>query len=312
MEMKKKIKVMEYNVENLAINFERKKPFKPINEHTEEEWQSFSAYKPNKPLLKVLGLSEAILEESPDIIGMVEVMGKDTLKNFNEYFLDNQYKVLYSETNSSRGIDLSFLVKKTLPYEFQVVSHNRDKLTLITGEETKWSRGIAELKVKQDGVNFLDIFLIHFKSQISNAQDLYGRDQRRAEVGGLIKKVQERSPEVDLLVMGDFNGWAGVENPEEEFREIYNLSLIKDIHDLKQSSLEDRTTHVFFNYLNQAQANQLDYIFLNQSAQNKVVLSETYAYRYKYFGYPAPLVRNITERRALPSDHYPQVCVLEY
>lgn len=312
MELKRKIKVMEYNVENLAINFERNKPVKPIQEHSEEEWQALSAYKPNKPLLKVLGLAEAILDESPDIIGMVEVMGKDTLKNFNEYFLDGQYRVLYSETNSTRGIDLSFLVKKSLSYDFEVVSHNKDKLTLITGEETRWSRGVAELKVKENNVTFLEIFLVHLKSQISNANDLHGREQRRAEVNGLINKINNRADDVGLLVMGDFNGWAGKDKPEEEFSEIYTKGSIKDIHDLKQSSLEDRTTHVFFNFLNEAQPNQLDYIFLNKAAQSKLNLAETYAYRYKCFGYPAPLIRSLIERRALPSDHYPQVCVLEY
>lgn len=79
---------MELNAENLAINWERKAPPQDLVNYPESEWQKHTSLSiPNKNLMKIHTLAEAVLDESPDVLAVVEVMGGDSLKNFNDRFL---------------------------------------------------------------------------------------------------------------------------------------------------------------------------------------------------------------------------------
>lgn len=310
----KTLKLMELNAENLLINWEKKQPTKPLNDLTEKEWQSLNILAtPNKELIKTQALAEAVLDENPDVLAIVEVMGEQSLKLFNKHFLNDQYQVFYTFTNSSRGIDMGFLVKKDCILTPEVKTHNRLKVNLSSNVTGRFSRGVSELILKgKDGKIEFIFLLVHLKSQISSLQDLNGFDQRKAELDRVVQlysEIQKENLEARVVITGDFIGWAGALNPDAEFKVIYEQTDLKDVHDLINSNLESRASHVFFNYLGQAQPNQLDYIFLNQLAQDSMIKAGTYCYRYKYFGYPWPLIKTEAERRALPSDHYPQVVV---
>lgn len=305
---------MELNAENLLINWERNQPTKSLLDLNEKEWQSLTTLNtPNKELLKIQSLAEAVLDESPDVLAIVEVMGPHSLGLFNLHFLNDEYDVFYTNTNSNRGIDMGFLVKKTCLYQKEIKSHNNLRVTLSSNVTGRFSRGVSELKLRgQDGKVEFIFLLVHLKSQLSSQKDLNGFDQRKAEIASLVelyKNIQKENVEAKVIITGDFNGWAGFDSPDAEFKVIYEATDLRDVHDLISSTLEERASHVYFNYLGEAQANQLDYIFLNQLGQDAMIKANSYSYRYKYFGYPWPLVKTISERRALPSDHYPQVVV---
>ena len=104
------------NAENLFLLFD-KKPDAHVLKLEEVQWQklSTSVYE-NKPLRKLLELQKVILEINPDILMLCEVGGEESLKNFNELFLGNQYYTALMEGNSDRNIDIGFLIKKSLPF----------------------------------------------------------------------------------------------------------------------------------------------------------------------------------------------------
>jgi endonuclease/exonuclease/phosphatase family metal-dependent hydrolase len=305
------MKIMQINCENLAIHFDKNKP-QDIQKISESEWQKMSIrQQPNKPLNKTIGLAEAILDEKPDIIALCEVMGFDSVSNFNKYFLNNEYTVLYNDTNSKRGIDLAFLVKKSLiNIKFEILSHKKRKVIMDNGEERFFSRDIAELQIKENNLVKAVILSVHLKSQLSSESDFQGQNVRKAELKSLVdlylelESLYENTP---ILLMGDFNGNATKDFYDPEFFYLYDKTSLIDIHDIKQSNQLDRTSHVYFTSFGEASYQQLDYIFCNQKARDCIDLNNTYAYRFKHFGYPWPLIKTMKEKWELPSDHYPQV-----
>lgn len=185
------------------------------------------------------------------------------------------------------------MVKKTCPYKTQIISRNHRKVILSDGSQRKFSRGVAELRLfQEEDKPLVIILLVHLKSQISSQEDLNGFDQRKGEMRAVVELYLEHKakyPDAKIIMTGDFNGWAGADKPDEEFKPIHEKTDLVELHDLLNSSLEDRASHVYFKApFGEAQPNQLDYIFMNPAALNCMVREESYAYRYKYFGYPWP------------------------
>src|SRR4051812_38264525 len=115
----KKISLCTFNVENLFVFLENYSG-EDLNLVSEKSWQSFTyGMTPNKPLAKILSLAKAILDINADIYLLCEVGGRTSLENFNRHFLQNRYLVFHEESNSPRGIDLAYLVKKDLPFHYQ-------------------------------------------------------------------------------------------------------------------------------------------------------------------------------------------------
>lgn len=300
---------MQLNCENLAIHLDFG-PIKDLN-LSEENWQKQTySLSPNKPLDKTQALAEAILDVDPDILALSEVMGDDSLVNFNFLFLQEKYETFYCDTNSTRGIDLAFLIKKNLPFDCKLINHKKRNIILPGGKVKKFSRGISELALypKNSLIPCLNIFSVHLKSQISQANDFFGQSTREAEVFSLVKFYKKRiksNPQTPMVILGDFNGIAGKNQTASEFSSIYSTDL-EDIHDLKNSKLEDRASHVLITP-NGPKFQQLDYIFVNENLKSQIDFNNTYSYRYKFFGCPWPLAETLKEKQSLPSDHYPQV-----
>jgi hypothetical protein len=72
------------------------------------------------------GLAQAIGEIDADVLMLVEVGGRDSLENFNHHFLNEAYNAHWVEGNSSRSIDLGFLVRKGLSLSVEARS-NRER-----------------------------------------------------------------------------------------------------------------------------------------------------------------------------------------
>jgi len=199
-----------------------------------------------------------------------------------------------------RGICCAFLTKRGIPYEFEVKS-NRG----LDHGFGRMSRDILELHIKEGEKTKMVIMLVHLKSKISSDIDFMGLDKRKAECQTIAHQylVLKECYACPIVLAGDLNGVAIQDNPEEEFKPLYETDMI-DVHDLNKSTDEERTTFVYFNA---GKANiQLDYIFLSHALHDKV--KETYTYRFKNdYGDVMGLPGTFTEKKWNPSDHYPVV-----
>ncbi len=319
------LRCCHWNVENLFL-FMDLYTGDDLKLMSEKTWQelSTSSSTPNKELKKVFDLRDTIIDIDADIYFLNEVGGLDSLRNFNHYFLDNAYDVYLIEGNSDRGIDVGYLVKKTIPNKFLHITHKNRAIDLIYPNEPLdqkhfFSRDISELRMlSQDNSKVEMIFLItHLKSKLDpESKDFEGIKRRTAELTSLVKLYNEIQSEFDghmpVCVAGDFNGIAQNPGYAVEFEYLYKNSDLKAVMDLKQASDEQRTTKVQFSRGASPKYIQIDFIFLSPHLVAKADLKQSYVYRFKNKkGEALPLPEQREERYALPSDHYPIVLELK-
>src|SRR4051812_21991042 len=168
------------NSENLFLLFDRPLSLE-LTKADETEWQRLStSVFPNKPLGKVKELSRALDDIKADIVMLCEIGGPESLANFNNLFLNQQYSPVVIEGNSDRSIDVGFLIKKNQPFYYDLVSnknrpinylypHERDpSMPGIKVTSHKFSRDAVELRLFQKNRDnpFLVIILTHLKSPL--------------------------------------------------------------------------------------------------------------------------------------------------
>lgn len=304
-----KLKVLQWNLENLFIFLDTPSD-KDISQITEAEWQRLTlARMPNKALNKLHEIKETIERENPDVCVFCEVGGKESLQNLNNLFLENQYNVHMARSNSGRGIDIGFLVKKNIGYNVKVKSNRFLKLDSKFQEDSKFSRDIPELRF-YNGKNLeLVIMGIHFKSKISLGDDYFGIETRASEIRGLIKIYNRlrQKYNVPIMVAGDFNGQMRIDS---EFEILFLDTDLRDYLDYKEITDEDRATYVKID--DKARAMQLDYIMVSPDLIPVIDLEESRVLRFKtFYDIDLPLPTSLTEKKKQPSDHYPQVITVK-
>lgn len=315
------------NAENLFLLFD-KKPDASVLKLEETPWQklSSSVYE-NKPLQKLIELQKVITEINPDILMLCEVGGEESLRNFNELFLDNQYFTALMEGNSDRNIDIGFLIKKTLPFYFDLQSNKNRPINFNYPQDTnpdkpftslKFSRDIVELKLfKQNRDNpFLIILLGHLKSHLDpEKKDSHGFERRKAELKTLLeihKELTQTYPKTPQIIAGDFNGNASREHTEEEFRLIYETTKLEDVLHLQGVKPDRRWTFCQIRPSNKVDLKQLDYAFLTPQIAAHLKAQSAFIYRYKdEYGFEKDKPLTLDAKLSLPSDHYPLVFELE-
>jgi endonuclease/exonuclease/phosphatase family metal-dependent hydrolase len=329
---------MEFNVENLFLYLDYFEG-QDLSTLSEKDWQKLSTSTVgNKPLEHVRAIARAVLDVDPDILMLCEVGGVESLANFSRLFLNDAYAVHLIEGNSDRGIDLGYLVRKSLPFKYDLFSHKHRAIDFlypheIQSQETgygnlrsarlsshKFSRDVLELRIHEDGdVPVCVILLVHLKSQLDRTRiDPGGRDRRRAELEKLVTIYDELDREfagrVPIVLTGDFNGRAAEPSPDSEFEGLYRRSPLKDVLEVAGVSVDERFTHMQLSAnRNRVGSNkQLDYIFIPPALFPRVSKTETWVYRFKDVSGRTMLVpRNLNEKRLLASDHYPVVVTLE-
>ncbi len=333
-----KLRFVEFNVENLFLYLDHfnGQDLATINER---DWQSLtSSIVGNKRIEHVRALARTVLDIDPDILMLCEVGGVESLANFSRLFLHDRYAPHLIEGNSDRGIDLGYLVKKSLPFKYDLLSHKHRALDFlypheIQSQETgygnlrsarlsshKFSRDVLELRMYEDGQDepVCIVLLVHLKSQLDRTRiDPGGRDRRRAELEKLVTIYNEINDEfggrVPILLSGDFNGRAG-RPPEPEFEALYQRSKLEDVLEVAGVAKDDRYTHMQLSMSrNRVGHNkQLDYIFIPPQLHARVNKEESWVYRYKDdYGMTMLVPRNLNEKRLLASDHYPVILTLE-
>jgi hypothetical protein len=255
---------------------------------SETDWQLLSAsFKENKPLQKVIELATGIKLSNPDIIALVEVGGEESLTNFNQHFLDDAYQVFFTPTNSDRGIDYGFLVKKSLASQCELKSY-RDKA---------FARALQCLNLNDQ----LKIFLIHMKSKLNlKGSDFEGRTQRQKEVAMVAKILAQYN--TPYVLCGDFNGLYDDQEGEPEYAPLRKLDLI--------NPLPGVVTFYYFDKFEARNPYQLDYCLVqrkNRSIIAQIEVSELFDTMQN----PYPTPEKLDDKRLLPSDHYPLIIKFE-
>jgi endonuclease/exonuclease/phosphatase family metal-dependent hydrolase len=305
----------EYNVENLFISMEYYAG-QDLSHLSEAEWREVALpqlRRRQKPLSKLWGLSEAILDIDADVLMLVEVGGQASLENFNRHFLGDRYEVHFVEGNSRRAIDLAFLVKKGLSWKAEAIS-NRELPIEVHGMqgkfEARFSRDVAELHLSDATGLRLVLLLTHLKSKLSTERDIGGKDTRTAEAIALAahyERLHAAHPELPIVLGGDLNADLGSLELE-----LLTHTDLADFQDLLSTPREDRTTLFYFDDGGRTHRHVLDYLLVSPHLRDRIAAKHSGVYRYRAFeGVPAELPTNRTEKARLPSDHYPLVLRLK-
>lgn len=316
--------ICSFNVENLFLP-----------PYSKEE--SYALYKYEKSKDKVERLAKAIKDIDSDIFFLCEVGGEDSLKNFVEVYLDDNYLYSLIKGNSDRGIELAYIIKKGSDYTFKHFTHKRRPLNFNYPHEEKEnhyqmsmgkkrvypshlpSRDIAELRIFRGDSDkpFLILLGVHLKSQLDKEGiDFGGKLRRAAEFKQLLEtyKVLNKRyhSKVPIILLGDFNGKACRDETDMEFQSLYESTDLEDVLEVISEPKESRVSIHIFDKQGKDQGHQLDYIFLPKILHKYVDYKTSGLYNYKNDeGAPFPRPTSLYERYQLPSDHFPIVCSLK-
>ena len=323
------------NAENLFLTFDQI-PAADALKFPEAQWQKLTtSVIENKPLKKCLDMAKGLQEINADILMLCEVGGFESLNNFNHLFMNDAYSPYLIEGNSERNIDVGFLIKKNLPFYFDLQSNkNRlinylyphERLSIEKGYPVKggkvttshkFSRDVVELRLfKSDREKPFMIFLLtHLKSRLDpDGIDPHGFERRQAELKALIEIYNEitlKNPGVPMVVAGDFNGNASLNNTDAEFKDLYANTHLKDVFEHLNIPHEERATFYQVKSGSRTDGRQIDFVFLPADTAG-YLKEKAYVYRYKdEFGMAHGIPMNMDAKLRLPSDHYPIVFDLE-
>ena len=305
------LKVMVLNAQDLFL-FMDKHDQTSLEDLTEIKWNLMSSSLiNNKSKDKCLSLARTIKHTGADIVMMTEVGGHESLANFARFVLNDEYTSLSLPSNSDRGIDLGYLIKKGLPYELALHTHVNFSLP---EPARRFSRDVLRLDLIVNGKIEMIFLLVHIKSKLDlRKADFEGRTRRVLEVKGLIEIYNKLLVhQVPILVGGDFNGHAGEKDTEEEFKIIYEQTDLKDIAYLARIPDEDRFSYIYFTRGGNRFVQQIDYLFISEKFSHLIDPQECYFPRYQNAsGVPLPVPRRMEQKSGLPSDHYPFLATLK-
>ncbi len=326
------IKLGLYNVENLFLMFDHPIPenFKKL---PEPEWQKLStSIYDNKPLAKCLQIAAIIEEKKPDVMMFCEVGGLESLQNFNKLFLGNAFSCVLLEGNSNRNIDVGYLIKKNLPYFFDVVSNKTRALNFLYPHEITsqvhgfkikapshtFSRDCVELRLFSSNREkpFMIILLTHLKSRLDPERiDPGGIERRTAELKTAIEiytELTQQFPQAAVLFCGDLNGFAGKLQTDPEFLPIYKQTDLQDVFEVAGLSVEKRSTFYQIKNGGKVDGKQIDFCFIPKKIWSHLSLDTDGVYLYKdKFGLAMDPPTTLDAKFQLPSDHYPLFFTLE-
>ncbi len=275
---------------------------------TEQEWQKLGiSLKGNKSLEKCQELARCIRDNEADIVMVCEVGGPESLENFAKHILNDEYVSYSLPSNSDRGIDLGYLVKKELNYKINLKSY-RDRL-LRSKIYHYFSRDVLELAIGDEDEVRIVLLLTHLKSKLDmKKEDYEGRSRRQVEMRGVLDLYLELKEKYQcpVLVGGDFNGNATEKDTEQEFEQIYHLTDLKDVCAWEQIPIDQRISYYYFNRSGNRISQQLDYLFVPAEWQHLLVSgSVTFPHYRNLSGMPLPLPDGQEKKSILPSDHLP-------
>jgi len=291
-----KLKILVWNLQDLFI-FMDKYQGEDLSTLSEPKWQLLTtSFKISKPLDKIWAMRDLIQKVSPDICLFTEVGGRESLENFNKYFLDEEFEIVHHDTNSNRGIDIGMMVKKDLPHSYKHTFH----------AQKVFARGVLELNIEVNNKH-LHFLLTHLKSKLNlKGKDFEGRSQREREVLQLIDIAKDilSKENTNVFIAGDLNGIiVDEEATEPELGHFANKLGLVDAMKRQNRPNFECCTYIYYNKQSEGIMMQLDYFLMQDTTANllcedSMVLDFTGNVRTNY-------PKNFKEKMAHPSDHFP-------
>lgn len=310
------MKIISFNVENLFFS-PQPKDFSSLDEIKASVTQPGDK---DYPVTKLLG--QSIKQMDPDIAGLMEVGGVESLEAFNEVFLDQKFETSLIPGNSDRDIHLGYLVKKNLPYRYEHYTHRNRKIKHREGNSPSYlSRDIAELRLfdpedKEGEAPKLIILCVHLKSKRSSGADFGGQKRRAAEFNLVLDTyiyLEKRyKSQVPILLMGDFNNVILPGELPESFGRLFEETDLVDILEILDYPMDQRGTQISFSSRKDILSQQFDYIFVPKKWHSLINQRESglYLFRHEENDQIIRKPQSSHERSQLPSDHYPLICDL--
>ena len=258
-----------------------------------------------------------------DIYALQEIGFIESLHYFNDKYLENSYEVFHHKGNSSRNIEVAYLVKKELTkyYQFKTISHHKRAIkNPFTKEECfylinkglrddfRLSRNLLELKIHHENKELFTLYNCHLKSaRDETGIDFRSKKRRKSELELCLQIIKEQKAKLPIF-LGDFNGNASTHQTDDEFKSLYEHNF-KDILSYRDLPLEYRSTFFAFSKKRRVPI-QLDYVFFKEHDLKHVTDSLIYRYKNEH-GRPRPFPKSKYDVMKSPSDHYPLVFTIE-
>ena len=280
---------------------------------------------------KLIEIKRVIEDLNADILVLQEVFGKASLEHFVKRYLGDKYDVLLRRGNDERGIQVGFLVKKSLNAHYSLESYKDIRIQRDYGIYHRgmpvFSRDLPALYLRQkDGSNSRakddpDLIVLggHFKSKRPTPGDFESNMRREIEAETAARIFQDINNQhggrVPIALLLDTN-------TRQSSPEIQSLrSVTKDSLDLmgNKITLDERVTHTFHPRGARLDAKQVDAQLLNDKMAS--LLTNSYVYHYKdqngknkiYLGDYTSKIYPIFfgQRKKNPSDHFPVVGIYD-
>ncbi|NHM08029.1 hypothetical protein G4D82_12425 [Flavobacterium sp. CYK-4] len=253
----------------------------------------------------------AILETEPDFLAVQEVENIETLRVFNNKYLDDYFEHIFLlEGNDPRGIDVGFMIKKGLPCKVLNIRTNCDlgvtsRVSIpnmgYMSKGALFSRDCLEVDVEIN--NKVITFLVnHFKAQDGKESSINKRITQAKKVLEIAKKAfdQGKLP----IVLGDLN--MDINKPEKPSDNSVNLLIDDGL--LKDHFPKETWTHY---YTSGKEVSRLDYILPHASIE----VIETEIFRKgittKCKQYQGDRFATIGPEHTEASDHCPTSIIIE-
>lgn len=258
----------------------------------------------------------AIEDSAPDILAVQEVENLDTLRNFNDEFL-NQYfqQIFLLDGNDSRGINVGFMIRKGLEIEVLSIRTHMDEAevgeTVIRrsggiANGTLFSRDCLELDVQLKGSEKILTFLVnHLKSQAGEDKSI---DKRRRQANRVTELAQKAFDERKYpIVLGDLNTDAQRNKQDDSLKKLLASKILQD--PFGKLPLDESWSHYFESGRS---VSRLDYILVDQrlTVKDTQIVRKGLSTKARKF-YVGERYPTIGPANTEASDHCPISVVLE-
>lgn len=185
-----KFKLATYNVENL---------FDGSNVDLDGK---FSKAKPDHAKQ---ALAKSFHDLNADVIGLVEVESKATLRNFRDHYLASMgyTHMALVEGNDPRGIDVGVLSR----YPITHVRSNKTQPINVPGYSTpqRFSRDVLEARIQPNSGYSFTLYTAHLKARPGEPTSDAKRHAEAKTVREMFRKVVKNQPNANFALIGDFN-----------------------------------------------------------------------------------------------------------
>ena len=267
----------------------------------------------NKPVGELKAMARLIQKVNPDIMIQSEVSDLAAMNDFNQKYLNSEYRTLLIEGNDGRGIDVCMYVRNELPIDIE----ERSFKDLQDQEGIVFSRDAATFILKNvaTGNPMMAIVAVHLKSMRDVPGDPKGLKKRTREVIALTFVLEtiklEFGKNFPVIISGDFNNDILT---APEFDPLRTLGF-QDAVDLSGYQGPRFTHYYFANQGKRPDFKALDASLLDVSAQKKGILVSASILPHvdpRGQDYPDPKTLKEAYTADRPSDHKPTQFIIDF